>query len=107
VVRVPAGQNNILTTPGQTVLFSLNEGDTLDVGEINGGSSLIAAGLLAWDDINQVTATLTVFTNGGAPPFEYSLDSLTWQSQNVFTGLTGFAYTTPFGFAKPAVASQE
>jgi protocatechuate 3,4-dioxygenase beta subunit len=93
VVRVPAGQNNILTINGQTLHFTLNEGDTLDVGDINGISTLIAAGLLAWDDVNQTTLTLTVFTNGGSPPFEYSLDSLTWQSENVFPGLTGLAYS--------------
>ena len=93
VVRVPAGQNNTLTTNGQTFNFTLNHGDTLDMGELFGGSVLIAAGLLAWSDSNQTAATLTVFTNGGAPPFEYSLDSLTWQNENVFTGLTGLAYT--------------
>ncbi len=107
VVRVPAGQNLTLTSNAQTLVFSLNEGDTLDVGDVFGGSSLIAAGLLAWDDVNQVSATLTVFTNGGAPPFEFSLDSLHWQNENVFTGLTANAYSVWIREANACVARIE
>ncbi|MCS7084885.1 MAG: carboxypeptidase regulatory-like domain-containing protein [Bacteroidia bacterium] len=93
VIRVPADQTNTLSTAGQTVEFSLSEGDTADVGDISGGSDLMAAGLLSWDDGSQTTATLRVFTNGGAPPFEFSLDSLNWQSDDVFSGLTQTSYS--------------
>jgi gliding motility-associated-like protein len=37
--------------------------------------------------------TITVTPNGGVGPYQYSLDGVTWQSSNVFTGLLGGTYT--------------
>ena len=37
--------------------------------------------------------TITVNISGGAPPYQYSLDNVTWQTSNVFTGLAPATYT--------------
>ncbi|REC64189.1 hypothetical protein DRF65_01010 [Chryseobacterium pennae] len=33
-------------------------------------------------------ANVTVHVNGGMPPYQYSLDNITWQDSNVFTNIT-------------------
>lgn len=42
-------------------------------------------------DIKDDTVTITV--TGGTPPYQYSIDGMTWQSSNVFTGLVRGTYT--------------
>lgn len=40
-------------------------------------------------DPNQPTGQIQIYPSGGAPPFQYSYDNgLTWQSSNIFPGLT-------------------
>lgn len=40
-------------------------------------------------DPNQPTGQIQIYPSGGAPPFQYSSDNgLTWQSSNIFPGLT-------------------
>lgn len=42
-------------------------------------------------DIKDNTVTVTV--TGGTPPYQYSLDGLTWQTSNVFNGISRGTYT--------------
>lgn len=37
--------------------------------------------------------TLIVHVEGGTPPYEYSLDEITWQESNIFSGLSAGNYT--------------
>ena len=37
--------------------------------------------------------TITINISNGAPPYQYSLDNVTWQTGNTFTGLTAGTYT--------------
>ncbi|KAB1232085.1 T9SS type B sorting domain-containing protein [Chryseobacterium viscerum] len=32
-------------------------------------------------------STVTVYTNGGTPPYQYSMDNISWQDSNVFTNI--------------------
>lgn len=38
-------------------------------------------------------ASITISASGGKPPYTYSLDNVTYQSSNVFAGLTAGTYT--------------
>ncbi len=40
-----------------------------------------------------VDGTITVNISNGTPPYQYSLDNVTWQTSNVFTGLAPATYT--------------
>ncbi|MGG1924520.1 T9SS type B sorting domain-containing protein [Chryseobacterium sp. NRRL B-14798] len=33
-------------------------------------------------------STVTVYANGGTPPYQYSMDNINWQDSNVFTNIT-------------------
>ncbi|MFN1219653.1 T9SS type B sorting domain-containing protein [Chryseobacterium kwangjuense] len=33
-------------------------------------------------------STVSVFVNGGTPPYQYSMDNIQWQDSNIFTGVT-------------------
>ena len=37
--------------------------------------------------------TITVNVSTGTPPYQYSLDNVTWFTSNIFTGLTAGTYT--------------
>ncbi len=41
----------------------------------------------------KATGSITVNATGGTPPYQYSLDNLTWQTANVFYGLLAGDYT--------------
>ena len=36
---------------------------------------------------------ITINISGGAPPYQYSLDNITWQTSNIFMGLASATYT--------------
>lgn len=53
------------------------------------------------------TGTITVNQPPlGAPPFQYSLDGITWQSSNLFTGLVANLYTVFYRSANACTGSQ-
>lgn len=64
--------------------------DTIRVNRTQGLAS-IATPTAASCGLNN--GSITVTPNGGVGPYQYSLDGVTWQSSNVFSGLASGTYT--------------
>ncbi len=89
--------SNVFTglAPGVYVIYAM---------DINGciGTSIIAVGTVSGPSLtlaftaalcNANTGTITATGNGGAAPLQYSLDGITYQASNIFTGLATGVYT--------------
>lgn len=56
---------------------------------------------------SNATGTITINQPSfGAPPFQYSIDNINWQSSNVFTGLAASAYTIYYRSSNGCTGSQ-
>ncbi len=67
---------------------------------------VVNSGTLAASSCIASDGTITLFPSGGFGPYTYSLDNVTYQGSNVFTGLTAGTYTGYIKDSRNCVGSQ-
>lgn len=84
-----------------------NKGCTVSVNvTINQVPVVVNSGTSAASSCVASDGTITLFPSGGFGPYTYSLDNVTYQGSNVFTGLTAGTYTGYIKDSRNCVGSQ-
>jgi|GEM_PF-826033 len=86
--NLPGGVYNIVVTDAAGCQ-ALNQLVLVDNGIVNISNAATTPPLCGASN-----GSITVLTNGGTAPYEYSIDGgVTWQTSNIFNGLAGGSYT--------------
>ncbi len=100
--NVPAGPHTVVVTDGAGCVTN-----TINVTVIAGPSLTTTVSKTDALCNGGATGTITVTQPGsGTPPFEYSLDGVTWQVSNSFIGLTAGTYTVYYRESNGCQGSQ-